>query len=338
VVIATRDRRDSLEETLRSIEAVSVPPDRSHEVIVVDNGSRDGTAELLAAAARRATLPLVAMSVPQPGKSRSLNRAIEVARGRVLLFTDDDVRCPQYWISGMTEPILSESADAVAGRVVLPTTHLEAMRGTLLEPRPGWVADTHYIDFDDPKSLVGANMAIGRHVFDRLGGFDEALGPGASETGLGEETLLCCRILDAGLRIVGAPEVAVEHHFDLSRLDDDAVLEIGRKLAKSGAYMNWHWYRRGGWIRPWTIPKELLKRWIRNTLGPGRTMSDLGHRTDRLEAESRLTYLHAYRRFQRQPRKYTPRSLGNAETPIAHPNPSTANRPDLARSAPGRIS
>ena len=305
VVIATRNRCESLAETLRSIDRVAVPDGIRHEVIVVDNGSTDGTAALLAEAARADT-QLVVASVPLPGKSRALNHALRTSRGRVLLFTDDDVRCPANWLAGMCEPILRGRADAVSGKVMLPPGHRAAMRGSLLETRTGWVAETTYIDFTDPKSIVGANMAIGRHVFDHLGGFDEDLGPGAPNTGLGEETLLCCRILNSGFTIVGVEDAAVEHHFDLSRIDDVATMAMGRKLARSGAYMNWHWYHRGGWIRPWAIPKLIATRWIRTHFGSGRAMSNEQRRVESLEFDSRLTYLREYRRLQRGPRKYEP--------------------------------
>lgn len=67
------------------------------EIIVVDNGSEDGTPDLLAGWAERD--PRVrAVREERLGRSRALNTGLEVARGDVVLFTDDDVLVGAGWV------------------------------------------------------------------------------------------------------------------------------------------------------------------------------------------------------------------------------------------------
>lgn len=83
VVIPTYNRRDLLEQTLRTVFDQSLPP---AEVIVVDDGSDDGTAELLA------DMPVSVVSNPGGGwgPSRGRNEGLERAKSRLVAFLDSD--------------------------------------------------------------------------------------------------------------------------------------------------------------------------------------------------------------------------------------------------------
>ena len=239
VVICTRDRAHYLSETLRSFRSVRVPNGMDVELVIVDNASDDHTTEVVGNfALPEVNLRLI--TAPEPGLSRARNRALRVARGRVLLFTDDDVRLPRDWIEGMASPILYGKADAVAGGVEL-APHLrrpwQNMDPWLATP----LATTNVLDADDPKRVVGANMAIGSHVFDVIHGFDEHLGAG-SELGMGEETLLTHQIKHHGFRVVSAFDVVVEHHCDEDRLTRERYLKAVEKIGRSQGFIDYHWH------------------------------------------------------------------------------------------------
>jgi glycosyltransferase involved in cell wall biosynthesis len=237
VIICTKNRADSLARTLADVGACELPSTLTAEILVVDNGSSDRTAEVVAEASCGA-IPVRMTAEPVAGLSRARNRGMAEARGSVFLWTDDDVRVPKGWIDTMSRPILGGSCDAVAGAVRIPEHLLSAVRGTPLERRLGWLASTDHIDFEDPRSMVGANMAFSRAVLERVPLFDVNLGAGA--LGFHEETLFASQLLWSGYRIAGCDSLTatVDHHFDVSRVDDDFVMRMAVAMGRSSAYFD----------------------------------------------------------------------------------------------------
>jgi glycosyltransferase involved in cell wall biosynthesis len=249
VILCTVNRAAHLKATLESLAGVEVPGDLSTEIVVVDNGSTDGSAEV----ARLARLPKMQIRVvhePERGLSRARNRGLTEAKGSALLFIDDDVRPDRGWLAGMAEPILSGRADAVAGAVAI-APHLE--RPWMTDRHRAWLAATVRLDFSSPTNLIGANMAVSRDAFDRVGPFDPELGAGA--LGFGEESLLVLQLLDAGCRIAGAPGARVTHYLEESRLARPSWLDSARRRGQKAAFLAHHWHheahadaRRQLWI------------------------------------------------------------------------------------------
>lgn len=236
ILICTRDRADSLRETLRSITRCVVPPDLPAEVIVIDNGSSDHTREVVQAAEASWMKPRYVLE-KNNGKCHALNRGLQEAKGDIILFTDDDVRPPTDWIAQMSGPIHRGEVDAVAGGVKI-APHLERpwFNQGLFRTR---LASTDQMDPHTATRMVGANMAFSKRVLEKVPNFDVALGPGAR--GFEDDTLFSLQLLRAGYRILPKLEVKVEHHFDPSRLTRVGVLQMARRAGRSQGYVAHHW-------------------------------------------------------------------------------------------------
>jgi glycosyltransferase involved in cell wall biosynthesis len=271
-------------------------------LIVVDNGSTDDTAAV-AQSFSQPGLPVRYVREARRGKGHAYNAGIAAARGRVLLFSDDDMRFPSDWIEGMCGPIVAGEADAVAGGVRI-ANHLE---------RP-WMQEMHRLFVggetasltDQNFELQGGSMAVARQVLEKVPAFDPELGPG-SPTGLwsGEETLFSWQVLQAGFRIKLRKEVCVEHHFDSSRLRRDAFVARAVYSGRSRAYLTYHWQH--GEIR-WPLLRY-WKAWLR--LNAYRAVTKLGSaaRTEGIELPEfdRVCGLHFYKQYlreRRRPRNY----------------------------------
>lgn len=246
VLMSTRDRAEHLAPTLDGILASARRAPFDVEVLIIDNGSSDGTPELLADVARTAPELVVTLD-PVPGKSGALNRALALVRGRAVVFTDDDVHVPVSWIEDMAGPILDGTADAVCGKVVL-AAHLDrpwltpALRTDLAE----------FLDVSGPApGMVGANMAAATDAARSIG-FDEELGPGAR--GFGDDVLFNFRLKAGGHRLAGCTGPPVEHHLSPDRLTLATMQRLARSNGSSHAYLWHHWLHADlRWLR--------LRRW-----------------------------------------------------------------------------
>jgi len=309
ILISTRNRAHALAGTLEAFRHVRVPEALKVEMIVVDNGSTDPTADVIS----RATLPSIEVRGIRellPGKSRALNTALAQARGRVLLFTDDDVVPAENWIERMSAPLLAGVCDAVAGRIVLAD---ELRRPWLARTHALWLAERLELAATNPE-LVGASMGIRREVFDRIPGFDLELGPGI--TGLGEDTLLWMQMVELGMRILPVNDTEVIHHPDRRRLDHASWTVVARQQGLTYAYLWHHWKH----LTPAnTLAGEYwnrLKLTLRILLERGGRTPDEGCPEWELLYRSRIHTCRACRHLAGKPRKYpSPEDRARANHP-----------------------
>jgi glycosyltransferase involved in cell wall biosynthesis len=228
IIICTRDRPSDLELTLASIGKAFVPDDWTVEMVVVDNGPSPETAEVVRGASV-GRIALRYLEEPRTGQCFARNTGIAATHGKVVLFTDDDVRVPQRWIGEMCSPILDGAVKATQGGV-RPAPHLD--RTWLTGSLRVWVAAVEHPTCK-PEGLVGANMAFSRSVLALTGTFDTRLGPGAA--GFFDDTVFGWALEKTGEKILYLPKVAVEHHFSPERLSMSSFVRTARKLARSRA-------------------------------------------------------------------------------------------------------
>jgi glycosyltransferase involved in cell wall biosynthesis len=221
VVIATYNRAADLRGTLASLALMSAGA--AWEVIVVDNNSTDDTAAVVRDAAGSFPAGLTYVHEPVQGRSAALNAGIAVARGDVVVTTDDDVRVEPDWLTHAGDALERLQCGYVGGRVLPiwggPRPHWLSER-----PGPHW-AVVALLDYGPtPIELtvrmpLGVNMAFRREVFDIVGGWDPRVGRRAG-TLLGQEVReWCIRARRAGVRGYYVPEMVVRHIIPAERLN-----------------------------------------------------------------------------------------------------------------------
>jgi hypothetical protein len=216
------------------LAAVEIPQGADVEFVIVDNGSTDETAEVVRRHSE--SLPLRRVIEQAKGLSNARNSGLAQSSGDIIVFSDDDIRFPQNWIQGMTEPILKKRGDVVAGQVRL-APHLE--RPWMQTVHRSWLASTEHHDPQNPGEVTGANMAFSRDVLTDVPSFDSELGAGA--LGCREETLFSWQVLKAGRKISPSACGPVIHHFDEKRLLRSSWLGAATAMGKSSAYVDYHW-------------------------------------------------------------------------------------------------
>ena len=181
IVICTANRANDLHDTLASLARVRWSG--SAELLVVDNGSTDGTRRVVDAAARAYPFAVRYLYEAGDGKYAALNSGIRAAHGQIIAATDDDARFETDWLERAAEGLGRCGCDFVGGRV-LP------LWGA---PKPDWLAETNglhtkviaLLDHGNaPREFghggiswpLGVNVAYRRDVFERVGLFDSRLG------------------------------------------------------------------------------------------------------------------------------------------------------------------
>jgi glycosyltransferase involved in cell wall biosynthesis len=199
VVVPTRDRLASLAVALDALRGQrDAPP---FELVVVDDGSSDGTGDFLAGLAAAGAVVHVRGRGRGPAAAR--NAGIARARGELIAFTDDDCEVGADWVSRLRSRLLETRAGAVGGRVVAAP---EA-------PRPARISQAitngvaRVLNGDGPVAfLTSNNVAYRADALREAGLFDEGF-TGAG----GEERELHERLRARGLALVYDAGIVVTH-------------------------------------------------------------------------------------------------------------------------------
>jgi len=172
----------------------------------------------------------------EAGKSRALNRAVREASGRILLFTDDDVRFPREWLVEMCAPLFLGEGNVVVGGCRL-APHL--VRDWMKPFHRGFLASTEYLSDSDPSEFAGINVALLREVYSKVPEFDLELGGAGPPKG--EDALFARQLKVAGYKFVSRTKVFVEHHMTESRLTYGSWIGAAVSSGRSRAYILHHW-------------------------------------------------------------------------------------------------
>lgn len=198
VIVPVRDGEHFLRQSLTALRSSDLPPGE-WELIVVDDSSRDRSAEVAAGYA-----DTVLRLVNGPGGAAfARNRGAEVARGSVLVFVDADVCVHPDALRSMTKVFEHESGvSAVFGAYDLAP----AAGGLTSQYRNLLHRYIHQRDAGDAVTFWAGCGAIRADVFDRCGGFDESPSLVAVE-----DIELGYRMSARGYRIVLRPEIQGKH-------------------------------------------------------------------------------------------------------------------------------
>jgi glycosyltransferase involved in cell wall biosynthesis len=194
VVVCAFNAAATLPECLRSLLACDYP---ALEVIVCDDGSTDGTAEIASA------FPFRLLRLEHVGLSGARNAGIAAARGEIVAFLDADAACHPEWPYHLALSLDEESVQATGG----PNLPFEAARlvERAVARAPGNPVEVLISDAR-AEHVPGCNMAYRRDALLEVGGFDPVY------VTAGDDVDLCWKLLDRGHEIAFAAAAQVRHH------------------------------------------------------------------------------------------------------------------------------
>jgi glycosyltransferase involved in cell wall biosynthesis len=197
VVIPTRNRAGYLAVTLSSLARQEL--DRPYEVLVVDDGSSDGTGEVVHSAGARCV-----RQEPARGLNAGRNTGVRMSVAPLIAFLDDDVDVPVGWLRALADGAdRHPEADAFGGPI---RARLEGRTPSSCGREDPPITALDLGPDDTEADMVwGANMAIRRSTFERMGPFDESI------WGHGDEEDWLRALREAGGRILYLAAAGVDH-------------------------------------------------------------------------------------------------------------------------------
>lgn len=197
VVIPTRNRADYLAVALASLARQDLV--EAYEVLVVDDGSTDRTNEVAVGEGARC------IQFPEPrGLNAARNAGVRMSSAPLIAFLDDDVSVPPGWLRALVKGAERHPEAEAFGGPIRARLEGPAPRACGREDPPITTLDLG--PHDVVTSVVwGANMAIRRGAFERVGPFDEAI------SGHGDEEDWLRTLQAAGGRIMYLADAGVDH-------------------------------------------------------------------------------------------------------------------------------
>ena len=192
VVICTYNRCDLLRRAVQSVCQQVVDP-AVYELIVVDNNSTDGTGLVVQSFCKKCS-NVHYIKAPVQGLSHARNCGWRNARGKYVLYLDDDATAPARWLMTAVEVIM-KIHPAIFGGPYL--AEYDARK-----PKPQWFRDAYGSNtlghraraVDNAEYLTGGNIAFKRAILEDLGGFNSGLGMCGKRMAYAEETALIAQV------------------------------------------------------------------------------------------------------------------------------------------------
>jgi GT2 family glycosyltransferase len=206
IIIPTFERPAHVAGCVESLAQLDYDPNR-WEAIFVDDGSTAPADAAVREAARR--LPVRMLLNPHGGPAAARNAGAAEARGRWLVFTDDDCRPDPGWLAAFAARFAAEGDCAIGGKSV------NAVHDNVCSEASQVLLDYLYERFNavpgKAQLLISNNFALPVEMFHSIGGFDTSFPKAAAE-----DRDLCARLYEAGHRLFYEPRAVVLHHHALS--------------------------------------------------------------------------------------------------------------------------
>lgn len=208
-----------LEDTRRCLHCVLDTGKKwSYEVVVIDNNSSDGSRAFLERFQRRHrdTRISIIRNDDNLGFAKACNQGAERAKGRFLIFLNNDTIPLPGWIEGLLTVLDSHEKNGIAGAKLLYPNGTIQHAGIAIADSPAPITPLHVWrerprDFPpvqkqrEFQAVTGACLAIRKALFHEVGGFDERFMNDC------EDVDLCFRVREKGFRVVYAPASEVIH-------------------------------------------------------------------------------------------------------------------------------
>jgi len=228
IVIVNWNAKEFMQQCAKSLKQNTVYP--KYEVIAVDNGSKDGSVELLKQLKKKGLVHKVIFNKGNRGFAAANNQGFKAAKGQYLFMLNNDVLLVKGWLSKAIELLESDKRIAAVGSTLIGFND-SPKNVTKASPK-------------EKQTLCGAAMVMKKTALEQIGLLDaEEFSPA-----YGEETDWCYRARNAGFKLFETSDSVIKHFGSGSTL---------KQLPKKGQYLLMNTHRLKAMLYNLSLPEFL---------------------------------------------------------------------------------
>ncbi len=224
IIVCTYNRAQFLPDALESIKNQNISG-KDFELIVINNNSTDSTETICKKFERENPgINFQYHIETSQGLSFARNKGIEVSKGKIIAFIDDDAIAEPDYASNILKVVNKNPDHAGFGGKVLPIYPNKTEPAWMSKYIQGVVSKVDYGEkqgpFDKKKYPVGCNMIFRRSIFDEVGTFNTEL------KFRSDDKFIFLKLRDHNKKILYAPGIVVHHNIDASRLTYNFIVKL----------------------------------------------------------------------------------------------------------------
>jgi len=230
IIVATKNNSRGIGRFLTSLKNCGILNRNDTEIIIVDNNSY--SQEVLKIKKLCKEYKIVYIFEPRPGQSCAVNTGIANAKGKFIVFTDDDVEVYDVnWLDRLSSHFKrNKNLGYVSGNVKAKKLVTEAQKaweakgGLSKGPQPKYFSIGYLVKFKFKpwpltKICAGANSMVPKKIINKIGGYSLLFNHGAGIIGHGASLEFGYKIIKAGYELYYDPEAIVFHNHPRSNRD-----------------------------------------------------------------------------------------------------------------------
>ena len=214
---------NALEFTQQAIDSITANTHHRYEMVLVDNGSTDGTKDYLRGQLERHSDWQLIDNADNRGFAAGNNQGVEAARGRYVLLLNNDVLVADGWLTSLVNSLERDPRIGMVGPVANNVSGRQRIDSGTYSDDDGYYEFAAYVRernkglLTPRRRIAGFAMLLQRELYRDLGGLDEQFGSGNYE-----DDDLCVRLREQGLAIM-VNEGIYLHHFGSKTFEHNKI-------------------------------------------------------------------------------------------------------------------
>lgn len=231
---------NALDYTKKCVQSIQQNTKYAHEIIFVDNNSKDGSVKYLEDLVKQNTNYKLIKNKDNKGFAAGNNQGVKKAKGEYVFFLNNDVLVAKNWLGDMVSALQKDAAIGMVGPLTNSISGLQRLDNVPYKTDADFegfakqIRDGNKGNVTPRRRIAGFAVLMQKEIYQEVEGFDESFGLGNFE-----DDDLCLKVREAGYAIM-VHEGTFIHHFGSQSFKANKI-DIGKSLDEKGAVFKENW-------------------------------------------------------------------------------------------------